>query len=90
MGLFPNAWLPVINFVNVILQLIVWTLLAFSLTKLLFKRSLATMNIGEKIALMDGMKNKISMIGDASQEKLQDTMQKIVNDSNGGLVCIII
>ena len=40
--------------------------------------------------VMDGMKNKISMIGDASQEKLQDTMQKIVNDSNGGLVCIII
>ena len=39
---------------------------------------------------MDGMRNKISMIGDASQEKLQDTMQKIVNDSNGGLVCIII
>lgn len=59
MGLFPNAWLPVINFVNVILQLIVWSLLAFSLTKLLFKRSLATMNIGEKIALMDGMKNII-------------------------------
>ena len=40
--------------------------------------------------VMDGMRNKISMIGDASQEKLQDTMQKIVNDSNGGLVCIII
>ncbi|MEE0884002.1 MAG: sporulation stage IV protein A, partial [Faecalimonas sp.] len=25
-----------------------------------------------------------------SQMKLQDTMQKIVNDSNGGMVCIII
>ena len=25
-----------------------------------------------------------------SQEKLQDSMQKIVNDSNGGMVCIII
>ena len=24
------------------------------------------------------------------QEKLQDSMQKIVNDSNGGMVCIII
>ena len=32
----------------------------------------------------------IAMIGDESQTKLQDTMQKIVNDSNGGLVCIII
>ena len=40
--------------------------------------------------IMDGMKNKISMINDESQLKLQDTMQKIVNDSNGGLVCIII
>ena len=30
------------------------------------------------------------MMDDESQMKLQDTMQKIVNDSNGGLVCIII
>ncbi len=40
--------------------------------------------------VMDGMRNKITMINDESQMKLQDTMQKIVNDSNGGLVCIII
>lgn len=40
--------------------------------------------------IMDGMKNKISMINDESQVKLQDSMQKIVNDSNGGLVCFII
>lgn len=38
----------------------------------------------------DGMRNKIMMINDESQMKLQDTMQKIVNDSNGGMVCIII
>lgn len=38
----------------------------------------------------DGISAKISMIGDESQIKLQDTMQKIVNDTNGGLVCIII
>ena len=38
----------------------------------------------------DGMKNKIASINDESQIKLQDTMQKIVNDSNGGMVCIII
>lgn len=38
----------------------------------------------------DGMKNKIAAINDESQMKLQDTMQKIVNDSNGGMVCIII
>ena len=40
--------------------------------------------------VMDGIKNKIMMINDESQIKLQDTMQKIVNDSNGGMVCIII
>lgn len=40
--------------------------------------------------VMDGMRNKIMMINEECQEKLQDTMQKIVNDSNGGLVCIII
>jgi len=40
--------------------------------------------------VMDGMRNKITMINDESQVKLQDTMQKIVNDSNGGMVCIII
>jgi len=40
--------------------------------------------------VMDGIRGKIAMIGDESQTKLQDTMQKIVNDSNGGLVCIII
>ncbi len=38
----------------------------------------------------DGITGKINAIGEESQIKLQDTMQKIVNDSNGGLVCIII
>ena len=40
--------------------------------------------------LLDGMRSKIHMIDEDSQMKLQDTMQKIVNDSNGGMVCIII
>ena len=38
----------------------------------------------------DGITGKISMINEESQVKLQETMQKIVNDSNGGMVCIII
>ncbi len=38
----------------------------------------------------DGITGKISMINEESQIKLQETMQKIVNDSNGGMVCIII
>lgn len=38
----------------------------------------------------DGMHSKIAKMDDECQMKLQDTMQKIVNDSNGGMICIII
>lgn len=38
----------------------------------------------------DGIKTKIAQITEESQVKLQDSMQKIVNDSKGGMVCIII
>nr|WP_305135025.1 stage IV sporulation protein A [uncultured Acetatifactor sp.] len=38
----------------------------------------------------DGITAKVAVIGEESQLKLQDTMQKIVNESNGGMVCIII
>lgn len=38
----------------------------------------------------DGITSKMVSIGEESQLKLQDTMQKIVNDSNGGMICIII
>lgn len=38
----------------------------------------------------DGINSKVNKMTDESQMKLQDTMQKIVNDSNGGLICIII
>ncbi len=38
----------------------------------------------------DGIRGKTGKITDESQMKLQDTMEKIVNDGNGGMVCIII
>lgn len=38
----------------------------------------------------DGIRDKISRMDDECQTQLQNTMQKIVNDTNGGLVCIII
>ena len=38
----------------------------------------------------DGIRSKLYQIGEESQAKLQDSMQKIVNDSNGGMICIII
>ncbi|MBU5480109.1 stage IV sporulation protein A [Blautia sp. MSJ-19] len=40
--------------------------------------------------VQDGIRSKLTTIGEESQSKLQDTMQKIVNDSKGGMVCIII
>ena len=38
----------------------------------------------------DGISSKINKMTDESQLKLQETMQKIINDSNGGIICIII
>lgn len=38
----------------------------------------------------DGIRTKIARITEESQAKLQDSMQKIVNDSKGGMICIII
>ena len=38
--------------------------------------------------VQDGIRSKIAAISEESQVKLQDTMQKIVNDSKGGLVCL--
>lgn len=38
----------------------------------------------------DGIQAKVSKINEESQLKLQSTMEKIVNEGNGGMVCIII
>ena len=38
----------------------------------------------------EGIYGKINKLTDESQVKLQETIQKVINDSNGGLVCIII
>ncbi len=38
----------------------------------------------------DGIREKISKMDDECQVQLQNTMQKVVNDNNGGMVCIII
>ena len=45
-------------------------------------------SVGE--LMEDGIRNNIAMMDDECQMKLQDTMQKIVNDNTGGMVCIII
>lgn len=38
----------------------------------------------------DGIQAKVSQMTEDCQVKLQDALQKIINDSNGGLICIII
>ncbi|MDF2820014.1 MAG: spoIVA [Clostridiales bacterium] len=38
----------------------------------------------------EGLNNKIYKMTDESQLKLQETLQRIINEGNGGLVCIII
>lgn len=40
--------------------------------------------------VMDGIHAKLAQIGEESRSKLQDTMKRVVNESNGGLICIII
>ncbi len=37
----------------------------------------------------EGIQNKLSSMPENSQMKLRDTLQKIVNDGSGGLICII-
>ena len=38
----------------------------------------------------DGIQAKVSQVTEDCQMKLQDTLQKIINDSKGGMICIII
>ena len=54
----------------------------------MFETNIFGKSVGE--LMEDGMRSKIAMMDDECQMKLQDTMQKIVNDNNGGLICIII
>lgn len=38
----------------------------------------------------DGIQAKVNQLTEECQMKLQDALQKIINDSNGGMICIII
>lgn len=38
----------------------------------------------------EGIRSKIDKLSDETQSKMQDTLQKITNDSKGGVICIII
>ncbi len=51
-----------------------------------------TLIFGKSVEQMveDGIRTKLSAIGEESQQKLQDTMKRIVNESKGKIICIII
>lgn len=45
-------------------------------------------SVGE--LLEEGMRNKLQQMDEQCQQNIMDSMQKIVNESNGGMICIII
>lgn len=51
-----------------------------------------TLIFGKSVEQMveEGIRTKLAAIGEESQQKLQDTMKRIVNESRGRLICIII
>ena len=40
--------------------------------------------------IKDGLQSKLYNIPEDAQMKLQETLQKILNEGNGGLICIIL
>jgi uncharacterized membrane protein YgcG len=57
MGLFPNSWIAPIYLLYVICTMIVWAVMGFAVIQMLMKRQLATVNVGEKINMMNEIKN---------------------------------
>lgn len=58
-GLFPADWLGAAMLTYTICLMIAMSLFGFSILKLLWKKQLSTVNIGEKIAMQEGIKNLI-------------------------------
>lgn len=38
----------------------------------------------------EGLQNKLSRMPEDAQCKLQETLERIINEGNGGLICIIL
>lgn len=38
----------------------------------------------------DGIQSKLNRMPDIAQDKLQETLSKIINEGSGGLICIIL
>ncbi len=57
LGLFPNGWVGPILLMFVICLMLAWGVMGFAVIKIFMKRSLATINVGEKINIMNELKN---------------------------------
>jgi len=40
--------------------------------------------------MKEGISNKLYRMPDSAQHKIKDTIEKIVNEGSGGLICIIL
>lgn len=58
-GVMPKSWMNSSALLNVVCQIIAWSIMGFAFIKMLFKRQLSTMNIGERVSLMEGVKDLI-------------------------------
>ena len=56
-GVMPKSWMNTASLLNFICQIIAWLVMGFAFVRMLFKRQLATMNIGERMSLMEGIKD---------------------------------
>lgn len=59
MGLFPNGWVAPIYLMYTVCLMIVWAVMGFAVIKIFMKRQLATINIGEKMNIMNELKNLV-------------------------------
>lgn len=57
MGLFPNGWVGPIYLMFTICLMLTWAVMGFAVIKIFMKRSLATINVGEKMNIMNELKN---------------------------------
>lgn len=58
-GLMPKAWMNSAILIHIVCLMVALSLLGFSFVRMLYKRQLQTMNIGERVSLMEGFKNMI-------------------------------
>lgn len=59
LGMYPKSWQSSIILLHVICQMVAWSLIGFSIIRMLWKKQLSTINVSEKIAMQEGIKNLI-------------------------------